>query len=79
MIDDFLKKDIFRTLLEYGIIQPEQIIGEKNLIKNPKIEIKSFLFLSSSSIGSIIEKQKYHLEKRLNISNNNVKEKLRKI
>lgn len=80
-IDDFNKKLILKILLEFGILQPNQLIGEKQLLKEPKIEVKSFLELSSQALQQIIKLQSSHLEKRLNNENTNetTKDKIRKI
>lgn len=81
IMEGYEKKEIFKTLLEFGILQPNQIIGYEKLLDNPKIEVKSFLDLGEKALENIIKKQISHLEKRLNstIDMDTKKEKVRKI
>lgn len=66
IIDDYHKKDILKVFLEFGIINESQSIGDTYLLENPKVEITSFLALSSSAIEKIKHQQAINLEKRLN-------------
>lgn len=81
IVEGYEKKEIFKILLEFGILQPNQIIGYEKLLDNPKIEVKSFLDLGEKVLENIIKKQSSHLEKRLNltIDIDTKKEKVRKI
>ena len=66
IIDDYHKKDILKVFLEFGIINESQSIGDTYLLEDPKVEITSFLALSSSAIEKIKHQQAINLEKRLN-------------
>lgn len=81
IMEGYSKKEIFKTLLEFAIIQPNQTIGYDKLLDNPQIEVKSFLDLGENALENIIKKQSSHLEKRLNSTDNSeiIKEKIRKI
>lgn len=65
MIDDYNKKSFLKVLLDFGIINESQTIGNKHLLEDPKIELTSFLALSASTIAQIKQQQTINLEKRL--------------
>lgn len=79
-INNEFKKELFQTFLEFGVLQPNQLVGDKYLIENPTIEIKSFLNLSAFALEKIINLQNINLEKRLS-ENSTIanKEKIKKI
>lgn len=85
IMENYTKKEIFKTLLEFGIIQPNQTIGYDKLIESPTVQVKAFLELGDYALETIMKRQVSHLEKRLNSSQNNedktdkIKEKTRKI
>lgn len=82
VIDDYHKKDILKVFLEFGIITDSQSIGDTYLLKDPKIEINSFMALSASAIEKIKQQQVINLEKRLNsipMEKETVQEKRNKI
>lgn len=82
IFDQTEKKQIFKILLEFGIINENQIVGENLLLEEPKIEIKSFLNLGQAAIEQMKLLQGKHLEKRLRSTDSEItqkKEKLKKI
>lgn len=80
IFDDHTKKEIFKKLLEFGVIGENQIVGTTTLLKEPSIEIKSFLNLSVSVLETTKNLQNQHLERRLNMySNEPLKDKINKI
>ena len=64
-LSDYKKEEIIRTLVNYAIINPEQMIGINKIDGENKFCVKSFLKLSDNAIENIKEKQMDLINKKL--------------
>jgi hypothetical protein len=78
-VSDSNKKDIFKKLFEYGILNENQLIGMNKINEDVTIDVKSFLKISDIAMMNLKELQVKHFEERLNKFENNIKEKKIKI